>query len=825
MTCRMILIRSFPFLALMLMACLLRAQDKAIVFGRIADDKNRPVELVNISLAGLPGGTTTDKNGHYELAVPAGDTLSLIISFVGYQGEELKVILRPGEKREINRTLFLSTTELPEIRVEDKQIRQTNLVRINPRIADVIPGATDGIPLLVKTQLGVSSSNELSSQYSVRGGNYDENLVYVNDIEIYRPLLIRSGEQEGLSFVNSDLISSILFSAGGFDAKYGDKLSSALDIQYKKPKDFGGSVSASLLGGSAHLEGSAAAERFTYLAGVRYKSNQYLLKSMETKGEYKPSFTDVQSLLGYRLSEKAELSFLGYYARNSYKLIPESRETVFGTIQDVKKLMVYFDGQEVDSYETLFGALTGEFRPAGKVRLKLIASGFQTLESETYDVAGQYWIGQIDNSQGGEESGNVIETQGVGTYLNHARNAMNAIVFNVEQRGVADAANRTFQWGIKYQNEIIDDRMNEWVMVDSSGYSIPRPPDSLGYGRPANPFEMYSLIKTTADLNTNRYSAFLQNKWGTDDNARFTLTAGLRASYWDFNEEFFASPRLSASFRPEWKNDVLFRISAGLYYQPPFYKELRDLDGHIHNDVKSQSSLSVVAGSDWNFMAWSRPFKFVTEVYYKHLENLIPYFVDNVRIRYLATNNSHGYAAGIDMKVNGEFVRGVESWASLSVMKTEEDLEDDYYFDGSGNRREPGFIPRPTDQRVSFSMFFQDYLPKHPTFKMSLTLIFGSSLPFGPPQSEKYLHTKRIPPYRRVDIGFSKQIIGEESRYSSSGFFRQFESLWITAEVLNLLQVNNTVSYIWVTDVYGSQYAVPNYLTPRQLNVRLIAKF
>ncbi|MBN2174726.1 MAG: TonB-dependent receptor [Bacteroidales bacterium] len=821
----------FSFL-LVLMASfqLLFAQEKATVFGTITDEKGKPLELVNVAIAGLPGGTVTDRKGNFEMEVPANRDIFVAISFVGFEKVVEPVTLTPGERFEINKSLKLSYTELPQVEIQDEQVRSTNLVRIDPKIAFTIPTASDGIPTLLKTLPGVSSSNELSSQYSVRGGNFDENLVYVNDIEIYRPFLIRSGQQEGLSFVNSDLVSSLLFSAGGFDAKYGDKMSSVLDLQYKKPTEFAGSASISLLGGSFHLEGTAAKRKFTYLMGVRHKTNQYLLNALETKGDYKPSFTDVQALLGYEISPQLEVSVLANVAQNKYKLVPESRETDFGTVQQVRRLTVYFDGQEVDNYLTYLGGVTLTYKPNRKTRLKLIASGYNSIESETYDVIGQYYIGLIDNNISSENFGDVVESQGVGTFMNHARNNMDIKVYNISHKGTKEIGNQLLQWGAKFQNERIDDQMNEWVLIDSAGYSIPRPPDSVGYTNPGvqpnNPFDLYELIRTNAYINSNRYTAFIQNTWGLDpDSTKVTFTAGIRANYWDYNKQVVVSPRATVSFKPEWERDVLFRFSAGMYYQPPFYRELKNIDGRLNYNQKAQTSVHLVAGSDWNFLAWGRPFKFVSEVYYKYLDNLIPYVVDNVQIRYYAFDKSHGYAAGIDFKVNGEFVRGVESWASLSFLKTAENVYGDYKLDAQGNQVDPGYIPRPTDQRVSFSIFFQDYLPKNPTYKMSLTLIFGSSLPFGPPQSPIYKHDKRMPPYRRVDIGFSKEIIGEHTRFSPKNPFRVFNTLWITLEVLNLLQVNNTVSYVWVTDIYGTEWAVPNYLTPRQLNIKLIAKF
>lgn len=806
------------------------AQERANVFGRVTDDRGRPLELVNVAISGLPGGATTDAKGRYELVVPANKKIFIGYSFIGFEKAVEEVFLNPGEEKEIDKQLKPSATDLPQVEIQDEQIRTTTLQRIDPRLAIRVVSASDGLMTLLKTEIGVSSGNELSSQYSVRGGNFDENLIYVNDIEIYRPFLIRAGQQEGLSFVNSDLVSSLLFSAGGFDAKYGDKMSSVLDLQYRKPVEFGGSFSASLLGGSVSLEGTLNKNRFTYLTGIRYQSNQYILNALETRGDYRPSFLDVQGLFTYDISKNVEVSFLGNIANNRYQLIPETRETDFGTFNQAKRLTIYFEGQEVDRYLTYVGGLTTTYKPSRNTRLKLIFSGYNSQESETYDVLGQYWIGDIETNLASENFGDVVESQSIGSELGHARNDLNIRVFNVSARGTTEIGSNLIQWGVKYQRELIDDYTNEWIVIDSAGYSLPRPVDSIGYVDPGSqpyiPFEMYELIRTSATINSNRYTGFFQNTFGANSpEKRFTLTAGIRANYWDYNNQLVVSPRATASFRPDWKRDFLFRLSAGVYYQPPFYRELKNIDGQINTEQNAQVAYHFVAGSDFNFKAWDRPFKFITEIYYKQLNHLVPYQIDNVRIRYYAFEESVGYAAGIDMKVSGEFVPGVESWASLSVMGTQENIYGDFFIDENGNRVEPGYIPRPTDQRVNFSLFFQDYLPRNPSYKMSLTLVFGSSLPFGPPNSPKYQHTLRMPPYRRVDIGFSKEIIGDMTRFGPKNPFRFFKSMWIAAEILNLLQVNNTVSYIWVTDILGRQYAVPNFLTPRQLNIKLAASF
>lgn len=818
-----------PYIILIIIAFLAlqaQSQQTATITGKVTDDKNKPLELVSISVVETGGGTISDKAGNYSLPVPAGRPLTLVFSFLGFTSERVSVNLKADEVKQLHVSLSESPTMIQGPVVEDRHIRTSTLTRIDPRIAVTIPSISGNVESLIKTMPGVSSSNELSSQYSVRGGNFDENLVYVNDIEIYRPFLIRSGQQEGLSFLNSDLVSSILFSAGGFDARYGDKMSSVLDIQYKKPREFAGSLSGSLLGTSGHIEGISKNSRFTYLAGVRYKSNQYILQAMETKGEYKPSFTDVQTYISWEPVAKLEIAFLGNYARNNYKVIPEDRETAFGTINEAYKFRVYFEGQEVDRFENYMGAVSVSWKPQKNFNLKLIGSAFRSLESETFDILGQYWIGRLDSNIGGGEYAEVIEATGVGSYLNHARNYLDANVYSLEHRGTFISEHMAWQWGIRYQHELIDDRLNEWVLIDSAGYSIPHPTNLPGLINPNPAFFLNSAVRTDVALGSNRYTAFLQNTWTLDGATNRThLTTGVRMNYWDLNEQMLVSPRMTFSYRPDWEKDILFRFSAGYYLQPPFYRELRNLQGAINYDLKAQTSIHFVAAGDYNFVAWERPFKFVTEVYYKHLENLVPYEIDNVRIRYHALNNAKGFAQGIDFKINGEFVSGIDSWASLSIMRTMEDIQDDFYFDKEGNRVEPGYIPRPTDQRVNFSLFFQDYLPRNPTYKMHLNLLFGSGLTFGPPNTPKYKHTFRIPPYRRVDIGFSKEVIGEETRLRKGNVLHGIKSLWLSLEVFNLLQINNTVSYIWIKDVRDRQYAIPNYLTPRQINLKLQVTF
>lgn len=828
------MIRSFHliFLLLFLFPFFLTGQETAIVYGKVTASRYEPLELVNISVAGFPSGNATDKSGNYEIKVPALTEMTVVYSFVGYVTQRYEFYLEPGERKEINVILQPSTTELPDVVIEDQKLRTTTLTRIDPKDATLIPSVSgSSIESLIKTLPGVAGTNELSSQYSVRGGNYDENLVYVNDIEIYRPFLIRSSQQEGLSFLNPDLVSAISFSAGGFDAEYGDKLSSVLDIKYKQPTRFAGSFSLSLLGATFHLEGADRNQRFTYLLGVRYKNNQYILKGLETEGDYKPVYTDVQTLLSYRLTEKLNLSFLGYMARNIYQVVPQSRETAFGAINEAYKFTVYMEGNERDKFVNYLGGLTLDYNLKENLRMKFIASGFRTLETENFDILGQYWISRLETDYTSEDFGEPTELLGVGSYLDHARNDLVANVFNLEHRAIYDVSRHYIQWGVKYQHEWIEDALVEWELLDSAGFSLPHPPDSIGYtipsAQPLHPFELFSAARANHTLSSNRFTAFGEDSWSilVTDSSRLALTYGIRFHYWDMNQQFLVSPRFTLSFKPRMKQDILFRFSSGYYYQPPFYREMRDYEGNLNTDLKAQKSIHFVLGSDWNFTAWSRPFKFVTEVYYKKLDDLVPYIIDNVRIRYAATNNSHGYAAGIDMKVNGEFVKGMESWASLSFMKTMEDIEDDYYFDADSNIVYPGYIRRPTDQRINFGLFFQDYLPMNPTYRMQMTFLYGTNLPFGPPDQPKYKHVFESSPYLRVDVGFSKQLIGQGTFFSEKNPLRYIENAWISLEVFNLLQHKNTVSYLWVRTIDNYQYPVPNRLTPRQLNVRLVVQF
>lgn len=815
------------------------AQNTATVFGKLTNQDKEPIEDVQISINGTSQSPVfSDKNGMFEYKVPAGVDIEIVFSNLSYTQQKKAVNLLPGQRFEMNLSFTINSQLTFKDVVVNDNIRTTTAIRLDPKIVSYIPSASQDFNAILFSQPGVSSHNELSSGYSVRGGNYDENLVYVNDIEVYRPFLVRAGQQEGLSFINSDMVSSILFSAGGFEAKYGDKMSSVLDVQYRRPRKFNSTVSASLLGGSLHAEGASKDFRFTWILGARYKTNQYLLGNTDVKGDYRPSFIDIQSFMTYDISDKWEIDFLGMYSNNKYNLVPQSRQTEFGTVNQALQLQIYFDGQEVDTYETGQAALSAIYHPNSRLQMKFITSAYKTSEDETYDIMGQYYIDELENDFGKSTFGQVKSNLGVGTFLNHARNYLDATVVNGEHKGTYVMGKNILLWGIKEQHEVITDQLSQWNYIDSAGYSLPQ----------GNMSEIYlqDPLKSEHTLSSNRTSGHLEYIWNKElrDTSNFTATLGARANYWDLNKQTVFSPRGTLAYKPNWKKDFLFRASAGYYYQPPFFRELMDPEGGIHTDVKAQQSIHFVLASDYNFKLWNRPFKFVAEGYYKILNQINPYEVDNVLIRYFANNNGKGYVTGADFKINGEFVKGLESWFSLSLMQARETINNYYYYDYYNSdgqkiisgytannvktdsvRHNIGAIPLPTDQLINFNIFFQDYLPRFPDFKMHLNLLFGSSLPFGPPTHELYKDTLRMPPYRRVDIGFSYQLVKESKKLPQHNPFHLLRSVWFGLEVLNLLQVNNTISYTWVKDVTGRSYAVPNYLTNRQINLRVIVKF
>lgn len=773
--------------------------------GKITDAQNQPVEFATVRIGGTAIGATSGLEGDYSLSCPAADTITVYFSCIGYR-EEKRQLIDPQPDITLNVRLQLNTEVLQQVEITELK-KQTGAVgTIDASQLRKSPDVSGGsVESLITTMAGVTSSNEMSSQYSVRGGSYDENSVYINGIEVYRPQLVSSGQQEGLSIINPDLVGAIGFSTGGFPAQYGDKMSSVLDITYRQPESFEGSVSASLMGASLAI--GQGSKRFSQLHGLRYKKNTSLLSSMDTKGEYDPSFFDYQTSLTWQLSKKVKASFLGNIAINNYKFIPVNRTTTFGTSVDAKQFTVYFDGQEKDKFETYFGALALDYRVNRGTNLQLLASGYLTNELVAYDISGEYWLDQAGTSDVGGELG-------VGRYHEHARNRLKASVLALSLKGESALNPRhTLSYGLHVQSEKIMDRSREWELRDSAGHSLP----STG----ADVRVVYNL-DSHHDVTSTRFSAFVQDAWKINTNAGFfTVNGGLRLSYWSFNKEMLLSPRVSVGFIPERAPGWALRFATGLYYQSPFYKEYRvpvtDAQGNqtirLNEDIKSQQSFHIIAGSDYTFRALNRPFKFSAELYYKALSRLVPYEIDNLKLVYSGLNESSGFAAGLDMKLFGQFVPGSDSWVSFSVMKTSETLH--------GVK-----VPRPTDRRYSLGLFFTDYFPKFPKLKFSLRGIFMDGLPSTSPRSSRDEGYFRMPPYKRVDIGLSYALLSPlKEGESRGGFGRHLKSVWLGVDVFNLLDISNVASYYWVTDVNDIQYAVPNYLTGRQLNVRLTVDF
>ncbi|MCY7411208.1 MAG: carboxypeptidase-like regulatory domain-containing protein [Chitinophagales bacterium] len=819
----------FLFISLYIISLSTFAQT-ATVYGNIRDEIGNPMDDVTVNESVGGKGDVCDSLGNYEISIPADKNVTLTFSHIGYEDYEKTVQLKAGQRLPYYLVMISKPYVIEDITIEDKEVRdEAGMIKIDPKKFENMVSPAGGVEAMLKV-LGAASNNELSSQYSVRGGNYDENLVYVNDFEIFRPFLVRSSQQEGLSFINPDMVGSLLFSAGGFQARYGDKMSSVLDIQYKKPKKFGGAASISLLGGSLNLEGSSKNNRLRTLFGARYKTQQYLLNSLETTGEYRPNFLDVQADLQYDISEKLTFEILGNYSANQFQFVPESRVTTFGTIQQTLRLEVFFDGQEVDQYNTGMLGASLNYKLNQHVNLKFLASAYRDQEQETYDVIGQYFLGEVSNNLGSSSFGQTLYYIGVGTDHDWARDYLDATVYKFSHKGSYYKQNHYVQWGADYSHEIINDQLSEWNRIDSAGYSLPYSTSQIN---------LQNVILTQYNFSSNRYDAFLQDSWTLNAERNFAITYGARLNYWDLNNQLIISPRAQVSYQPVWQRDVVFRGAIGAYDQPPFYRELRDLYGNLHLDVKAQRSIHYLFGTDYNFQLWGRPFKFVTELYFKQLYDLNPYELDNVRIRYYGTNNANGYAAGIDFRLNGEFVKGAESWISLSLLQTRENLNDDTLYTVNTNYNDdgtiqsidsipfiPGYIPRPTDQFLNFGMFFQDYIPGNENFKVHLNLLFGTGFPTGPPDHVRARDTLRLAPYRRVDIGFSALLLdGKKKKNQDSKMWSNFQQIWISLEVFNLLGVSNEISYTWVKALNNVVYAVPNYLTGRRLNLRLEVDF
>ncbi len=760
--------------------------------GRVTDQENNPVELASVVSQGKL--TMTNLNGEFSMQLQSADSVEVRFSIIGYK-TKTRVLRRPKGKMTLQVQLF-DAGLLDEV-VITEQRRQTGTTQeIDTKQMSNTPSASGNkVEELIQQQAGVSTHSELSSQYNVRGGSFDENSVYINNVEVYRPFLVRSGQQEGLSIINGDMVEKIGFSTGGYEAKYGDKMSSALDITYKRPKKFEASVAASLLGASAYVGFST--KKFSWSNGVRYKTNKYLLGSLETKGEYNPTFIDYQTYLSYQPNKRWAIDFIGNISDNHYNFEPEDRETNFGTMENVKSFKVYFDGKEKDLFRTFFGSLSITRNFGEKTKLSLIGSAFKTREQETYDIQGQYWLTQTETS----------ENLGVGTYMEHARNYLNATVGSVKLMLNHKTKKHDIQAGVTFKFEKIEEKSREYEMRDSSGYSVPHTGEDL--------YMIYSL-NARNELKAQRVEAYLQDTYKfASGETFFTLNYGVRFSHWNFNRESIVSPRVSLGIVPAFNQDITFRLATGLYYQAPFFKELRDTTtvngityATLNEKIKSQRSIHFIAGMDYRFKMMNRPFKFSAEAYFKLLGNLVPYTVNNVKIVYDASEQCSGRAMGLDLKLYGEFVEGSDSWVTLSVMNTRMKL--------NGKS-----IPLPTDQRFALNLFFTDYFPGTDRWKMSLKLAYADGLPFGAPHRRLDIMPFRAPAYKRADIGMSFRAFDNEKRDKKS----IFKNIWIGVDCLNLLGINNVNSYYWITDVTNQQYAVPNYLTGRQINGRVLFEF
>jgi hypothetical protein len=774
------------------------------ISGNVRDADGNPLDLVAVQLKNTLVGTMTNEEGFYSLSASAGDSLTLWFSCLGYNRAE-RIIPRAEQDMRVNVQMNYSSLELEEVSVTAVRRQTTTLETIDAERLKILPDPSGGnIESLVVTHAGVSSSNELSSQYSVRGGSYDENIVYVNGLEVFRPLLIRSGEQEGLSFINPNLTEAVQFSAGGFEARYGDRMSSALDIRYKQPKQFEASVSASMMGAGAYVGSSSG--RFTQVTGLRYKTGRSLLSTMDTDADYDPDFTDLQTFWTLRPASAWEVNFLGNVSLNNYRFTPHTRETSFGSVDRPMKLWVGFNGMERDRFQTLYGALTLKRHLGENAEIGLRTFAFNSREEESYDITGVYRM-DIAASNDSEET---FEPWSLASYREHARNRLHATVFHAGLYGIMPVAGKhTLKWGASLQQERIVDKISEWESRDSSGYSLPQ--TGTGVNVIANLF-------SDSRLESLRASAYVQDvfKFRTEQGL-FTVVGGVRGSYWTYNRETLFSPRLSVGFIPNANQRWTFRLASGAYYQPPFYKELRveekDAGGNsvirLNSELGSQRSIHLIGGGDYAFQAVRRNFKLTAEVYYKKLDNLNPYTVDNVKIRYYGENCAKGYIAGIDMKIFGEMVPGTDSWLSLSLMKAEQTI------------RGVTKAPLPNSQGYNLSLYFQDYFPGYRRAMLNLKGVLAGGFPVTAPRKGYEDGYLRTPPYRRVDIGMTYQLASGSDAIMERSFFRHFKNIWLGVDVFNLLGIRNTNSYYWITDVYEKQYPVPNYLTDRQINVRI----
>ncbi len=795
-----------------------------LIKGVVKNKKGNPIEGVTISFG--QKGTSTNSKGEYQLQIPSGTNVNITFSHISHTTINKRI--RVGR----NRTVFFSpkmivkTEAIDTVEVKNNKDKVQGIDKVDIKTVQNLPSANAGIEGTLKNiGLGVSGNNELSTQYNVRGGNYDENLVYVNGIEVYRPFLVRSGQQEGLSFVNPNLTKNVRFSAGGFQAKYGDKLSSVLDITYRKPTKFNAKIDASFLGASGTIEGTLFENKLSAILGVRYRNNSLFVNSKDIETNFRPNFTDVQTYLSYQATKKINIDFLGTFSLNNYEYKPVTRRTNFGTLADTQALIVNYQGQENDTYLTLFGALKADYIVNENLTFTLSSSLYNTQEEEYFDIFAFYGIGQVNADFGSDNFGDVEFTQAIGSQLDHARNDLDALIVNTQLKTTIKKDDNIFEIGVKYQSEDIKDRIIEWQVIDSAGFSL-RPPNLLPNDEPytsfTGPIVPFISTRATNNVTINRVSGFAQ--WSRKlfiNEHQLWLNAGLRAQNWKVSgkgivskSQTVMSPRVQIAIKPDWEKDMLFRMSGGYYYQPPFYRELRDFLGEVNAGVKAQRSIHFVAGSDYSFKLWNRPFKLVTEAYYKSLTDINPFTVSNVQIRYRAKNNAKGFATGFDVRLNGEFVPGTESYVSLGYLVTKENID---------NR---GYISRPTDQRFKFAVLFQDYVPTNPNLKMYLNMVYNTGLPGGsPPYADPYIFQNRLKSYFRSDIGISYVLV-DQNKKSKTEWLQKFKELSMGIELFNMFDVQNTITNTWVRDISSqNSLAVPNFLSGRVLNIKISAQF
>ena len=816
------------------------AQTKfATINGKIVDENDDPLKNVSIIILGKNSGIVSTDSGSFSIKVPAQKSLAIIFSYAGFIAQQKNFFLSNDETETIIIQLKQTGKVLDAVTVgNEKERKESGLIKINPKTAVILPSTVGGVEGMIKTLVG--SNNELTSQYNVRGGNYDENLIYINDFEIYRPYLVSSGQQEGLSFINPEMTKNINFYTGGFQSKYGDKMSSVLDIQYKKPVSFGGSAYASLLEQGLQLEGSSKNGKFSYLTGLRNKSNRNLLSNQPTSGAYIPSASDAQGFLTYKISEKIQIELLGIISTCRFTFFPESVKkttSVFSPFFTANLgLDVFFEGQEKDNYTSSLIGLSVLQSINKKIKLKWMLSRFKDKEKENRDIGGAYLFGDRDFDNASPTFGQITNPLGAGYTQNYARNELNIDIYNASHKGSYDAKNNFIQWGLSAEQTNIKDKLAQFEYRDSAGYSLPYTPGSL---------TLYNVQNSTADLSIQKYSGFIQDNIKLlKRNSDITLQAGVRFNYNSLNKEFLVSPRAQLSWKPMGKKDVVFKAAAGVYNQPPFYRELRKNDGTLNTNIKAQKSIQFVAGADYNFKGpGNRILRFTTEAYYKQMTAVVPYDIDNVKIRYLGSNNAKAYATGVEFRLFGELVKDAESWLSIGLMRTKENINNDSYYDyknaageiiSAGTidqtvkdsiKNDVGFVRRPTDRLITVGLYLEDYLPTNKNFKVHLNAIYGSNMSYNIPGSVKYRNGLIIAPYIRVDMGFSALLLSEKSVRRSHGPFRKFENIWASLEVFNLIDRENTISFELIKDFSNTVYALPNRLTPRLLNFKIVGKF